>query len=111
MKRKKTMKDNDELELVMGVCWYTPEEFLKMKQIASDKSRFEDTYEEWVKGAEKVLNDLKKPEVNPRKVYVNTGDFRWWCEKNGLAPDGAARTKYVAEILASQRDDKQDSQP
>ena len=101
----KTKKKNDELELVMGVCWYTPEEFIKMKQIASDKNRFEDTYEEWLEVAEKTLEDLKKREVNPRKVYVKTGDFRWWCEKNSLAPDGAARTKYVAEILESQQDD------
>ncbi len=38
MKRMKTKKKNDELELVMGVCWYTPEEFIKMKQIASEKN-------------------------------------------------------------------------
>jgi hypothetical protein len=105
MKRKETMKETEELELVMGVCWYTPEEFIKMKQIASDKNRFEDTYEEWLEVAEKIQNDLEKRGANPRKVYVKTDDFRWWCEKNSLASDGAARTKYVTEILESHKND------
>jgi len=100
MKRMKTKKKNDELELVMGVCWYTPEEFIKMKQIASDKNRFEDTFKEWLEVAEKTLNDLKKREVNPRKVFVKTGSFRWWCENNSLAPDGTIRPKRMIRLLS-----------
>ena len=106
MKRKKIEEKNDEVKLVLGVCWYTPEEFIKMKQAAIDGDNFEDTYEEWRQFAAKTMNDLKKQGVNPRKVYVKTDDFRWWCEKNDLSTDGPARTRYVAEILKSENNSK-----
>ncbi len=60
MKRKKIQKKSDEVKLVLGVCWYTPEEFIKMKQTAIDGDNFEDTYEEWRQFAEKTMTDLKK---------------------------------------------------
>ena len=104
MKRKKIQEKNDEVNLFLGVCWYTPEEFIKMKQAAIDGDNFEDTYEEWLQIAERAIKDLKRPGVNPRKVYVKTEDFRWWCEKNNLSTDGPARTRYVAEILKSVND-------
>ncbi len=102
MKRKKIQEKNDEVKLVLGVCWYTPEEFIKMKRTAIDGDNFEDIYEEWRQLAAKTMKDLKKQGVNPRKVYIKTDDFRLWCEKNDSSTDGPARTKYVAEILKSE---------
>ena len=106
MTRKKIQKKRDEFKLVLGACWYTPEEFIKMKKAAIDGDNFEETYEEWRQFAEKTMTDLKKRGVNPRKVYVKTDDFRLWCEKNDLSTDGPARTRYVAEILKSENNSK-----
>jgi hypothetical protein len=106
MKRKKIQEKNDEVTLVLGVCWYMPDEFIKMKQAASDGDNFEDTYEDWLQFAEKTMKDLKKQGVNPRKVYVKTDDFRLWCKKNDLYTGGPARTRYVAEILKSENNSK-----
>ena len=106
MKRKKIQKKNDESRLVLGVCWYTPEEFIKMKQTAIDGNNFEDTYEEWRQFVEKTMKVLKRQGVNPSKVYVKTEDFKWWCKKNNLSTDGPARTRYVAEILKSENNSK-----
>ena len=107
MKKKRIQKKNDEVKLALGVCWYTPEEFIKMKHAAIDGENFEDTYEEWRLFAEKTMTDLKKEDVKPQKVYVKTDDFRFWCEKNDLPIDGSARTRYVAEILKSENNSKE----
>jgi hypothetical protein len=106
MKRRKNQKGDDEVRMVLGVCWYTPEEFIKMKQAASDREVFEDTYEEWRQFAEKTMADLKKQGADPRRVFVKTDDFRRWCDKNGLPTDGSARTRYVAEILRAENNPK-----
>ena len=106
MKRKIIHKKNDEVRLVLGVTWYTPEEFFKMKRTAIDGDNFEDTYEEWRQVAEKTMNDLKRQGINPRKVYVKTEEFRWWCEKNNLDTNGPSRTRYVAENLKSENNSK-----
>ena len=80
-----------------------------MKQTAIDGDNFEDTYEEWRQIAGKTMKDLKRQGVNPRKVYVKTEDFRWWCEINDSSTDGPARTRYVAEILKSENDEQSDT--
>ena len=107
MKKKRIQKKNDEVKLVLGVCWYAPVEFIKMKQAAVDGDNFENTYEEWRQFAEKTITNLKKEGVDPQKVYLKTDDFKFWCEKNDLPADGPARTRYVNEILESENNSKE----
>ena len=106
MKRRKIRKRSDEVRLILGICWYTPDEFIRMKQIAIDGGDFEATYEEWLHSAERARKVLKRQNVNSQKVHVKTEDFRLWCVKNDLLTNGASRTRYVAEILKSENDSK-----
>jgi len=52
------------------------EEFIKMEQIASDRNRLEDTYEEWLRVEERTLNEIKKPGVSPKKFRITFWFFR-----------------------------------
>ena len=54
-------------KLAVGVCWYTEENWTKVKAAASDPDRFEDTYEEWTEMGEKALQGLQIAGVTAEK--------------------------------------------
>ena len=96
------MKDPEETknELVVAVVWYRPEQWQRIRDIATDVERFEDSYLEWLRQAEDKVNDLRSTGVRVEKVDLDSEKLILWCNERGLENDGEARTRYAAELLA-----------
>ena len=66
---------------VVGVTWYTEENWNKVKAAATDPERFEETYAEWSAMAHEAVADLKKTGVNAVKVLIISNEallkFEW----------------------------------
>ena len=87
----------------IGVCWYTEEEWVKIKLNAVDPERFEASYQEWESMAIKALKDLQKSGISPIKVIVKADELMHWCEAHGKENSAASRSAYVAEMLGENR--------
>ena len=81
----------------VGVGWYTEVEWAKVKSAAVDSERFEETYTEWLKMAEKALVDLRATGIDAEKSYVNASEFLAWCLAHNRPNDGATRAQFVSE--------------
>jgi hypothetical protein len=68
MKQSKEPKNR----IVIGVAWYRPEQWQRIREISSDSDDLEDTYEEWLSSAEQNLKEINGPGLRLQKVDVDS---------------------------------------
>lgn len=84
---------------IIGVAWYSRQDWVRLRAVASDRTKLDDSYEEWLAGAEKALRGLAKAGADPRRVNVDVEALVEWCQAEGRPVDSAARATYVANQL------------
>ena len=85
-------------KLAVGVCWYTEENWTKVRAAASDPDRFEDTYQEWIDMGEKALQGLQIAGVTAEKFNINSEDLLAWCVAHSRANNAASRAEFVSQM-------------
>jgi len=88
---------------VVGVTWYTEENWARVKSAATDSERFEATYTEWSAMAGKALADIRKGGVNAVKFFINSDDLLSWCRLHNKPNNAESHSEFVAEKLQSQK--------
>ena len=96
-RKKKDSKSDDTVDMVLGIAWYTREQYERLLKLANDRDNLEDTYEEWQATAEKMMVQLSKPGVLPRKIHIDVEELAAWCKSHNRPVDGASRTVFVAD--------------
>ena len=87
---------------VVGVTWYTEENWERVKATATDPERFEATYAEWNSMAVEALADIKRAGVNAVKFFVIHDELLSWCRLHSKPNDAASRAEFVSEKLRLQ---------
>jgi hypothetical protein len=87
---------------VVGVTWYTEENWSKVKAAATDPERFEETYAEWSVMAGEAVAELQTTGVNAVKVLVIHNEFLPWCLAHNKLNNAASRAEFVSEKLRLQ---------
>ncbi len=88
-----------ETNSVTGVAWYRREDWSRLREIASDRTNLDDSYEAWLAGAQKTLLGLAVAGVAARRVSVDIEALVRWCRAEGRPVDSAARAAFVADQL------------
>ena len=89
--------------LVVGVAWFDREQWHQLCQVAVDRSKLDDTFEEWEANARQALADLKSVGVNAEPFEVGVAaPLQEFSERN-LPVDGASRAEYVSFMLKRKR--------
>jgi len=96
----------DSTQPVIGIVWYRPEQWERVRDIAADSDEFEDSYVVWLQLAEEKSRELKGRGLRVEKVDVDSEKLIRWCNQKGLENNGEARSRYAAERL-SELDEKQ----
>ena len=91
---------------VVAIVWYRPEQWQRVRDIATDSDEFENSYVEWLQLAEEKAKELKGRGLRVEKVDLDSEKLILWCNERGLENDGKARSLYAAERL-SELDEKQ----
>ena len=92
-------KHRDKKNLVMGVTWYRPEQWERLREISEDKENFDKTYEESLVDSEHQVKQLEAQRIRPVKVEVDVEEMLTWCSAQGLAVTPETRTKYTITKL------------
>jgi hypothetical protein len=86
-------------EVIVGIAWFRADQWPLLRSLATDAEDLEETHEEWVKIAEKTIEDLAKQDVLARKVDVDVNDLQAWCLAQKQPLDSSARAEYAATHL------------
>jgi len=84
---------------VVGVAWYRPEQWARLREISEDVENLEDTHEEWRQKAEQVIRDSIPADVTWEKVDIDVEEVLAWCNVLGLPMNAQSRARYVSERL------------
>ena len=89
----------DSKTLIMGVSWYRPEPWERLREISADKATFDTTYEASLVESEKKIQDLEAQGIRPIKVEVDVEALLTWCTTQGLPVTPKTRTKFMMNTL------------
>ena len=96
------MTDTNETpdELVIAIVWYRPEQWQRVREVATDHEELEMSYSEWLQLAEERFKQIQSAGFRVEKVDVDSEKLIRWCNEHGLENNGRARSKYAAEKLS-----------
>src|SRR4030095_12208397 len=89
----------DSKTLIMGVSWYRPEQWARLREISEDKATFDTSYEESLVEWEKKIQDLEAQGMRPIKVEVDVEELLPWCTTQGLPLTPETRTRFMMNTL------------
>ena len=89
----------DNKTLIMGVSWYRPEQWERLREISEDKETFAISYEASLIESEKKIQDLEAQGIRPIKVEVDVEALLTWCTTQGLPVTPETRTKFMMNTL------------
>jgi len=86
-------------EVVAGIAWFRANQWQLLRSLATDAEDLEETHEEWVKIAERTIEDLARQGVFAQKVDVDVNELQAWCSAQNRPLDSSARAAYAAAHL------------
>jgi hypothetical protein len=86
---------------ITGIAWYRRDQWARLRELAADADKLEESYEAWLAGAQKTLVQMTVAGVRARRVDVDVDELARWCRREGRPVDGASRAAFVAERLRS----------
>ena len=90
-------ESTEQQNIIVGVAWYRPDQWQRIRDISIDGDEMEDSYEEWLLSAEQFLKEFSGPGKRFEKVDVDSEQLILWCNTRGLEVNAKARSQYVAD--------------
>lgn len=90
------MSKKHKLQVITGVAWYSRAQWQLLKQVASDKNRLHDRYEEWCDEFDSALQGFDQVGMEYIKIPIDVAELVQWCNENQMPIDGEARAKFTA---------------
>ena len=91
---------------MMGIAWYKPEQWQRLREVSADPEKLEQTHAEWQALATQTLGDLQRNGFSVRKVDVNVEELVTWCREKGMAIDAQARSSFAVHKLHGMNESK-----
>ncbi len=85
---------------VIGIAWFQPESWARLKKIADDRANLADSYDEWKKKANSTLGDIRAAGKIAKRVNVDIDELLRWCKAQNKPVNSAARAQFVSEKLS-----------
>jgi hypothetical protein len=85
----------------IGVAFYRPEQWQRLREISTDCADLEKTYEKWLAVSEATRAHFTENGIRFEIVTVDVDELEAWCRQESLPVDGSARSQFVAHLLRS----------
>jgi len=89
----------------LGLAWYTPAGWERLRELAADRDALDDSFEDWERGALAAIGELHAMGREVRKVPIDVEALAVWCGHHGRQLDSAARAAYVTHFLQAASED------
>ncbi len=84
---------------VVGIPWYSEENWIRMKALAEDKEHFHKTYEQWLANADKCTVLLTNRGKIFKHLSIDPIHYVRWCDNRSLQKNKFSRTAYTQYLL------------
>jgi hypothetical protein len=101
-KKQRRDRRDEPSNAIIGLPYYTPEEFEKQMQYADDDPGYTQ-YHEWLKSHDEMRQKLEAQGLCVVDVPIDVEDMQKFFFGRGLKNDAANRSQYVARKLFENR--------
>lgn len=95
-------------KLVTGILWWKLKQWERAKKMSSDSHVFDDTYQDWKKGAEKALKNFHDLGIKVYKIEIELDELVKWCKDQKMPFDSKARSKFVSMKVQKHHESQSD---
>lgn len=83
---------------IIGMAWYKPENFVRLREMFEDGHKLHRTYEAWFSAAETGRKKFEAEGVRIVCVDIDPDQFPEWCKINGMKLNAEGRNRYASLI-------------
>jgi hypothetical protein len=83
----------------VGVAWYGPEAWARLREAVPDPELLLDSHAEWVEMALDACAKLDGAGFEVTRVEVDPAELLDWCREQGIPADAGARANFAVEKL------------
>jgi hypothetical protein len=80
---------------VVGIAWYSADQWQRMRETVEDADDFEETYDQWLANAESAYQQLSSSELSLERVPIDVDRVIAWCEEHGRRVTRASVAAYA----------------
>ena len=91
-------------EKLICFCWYQPEQWERLLEIADDRENLQDSYQEWRKTANQLLREIEASGNSYLKININLEELLLWCNEKGIPVNSQSRAQF-ATLVARKRNE------
>ena len=84
---------------IVGVAWYKPTQWARLRERSDDVDDIERTYLEWSECASKALVDLRRAGLRAVRVDIDVEELLAWCQQHDLPVNAESRSGYTVRKL------------
>ena len=92
------------LPLVVGITWYSREDYPSLQRLVADGSGLPRTYDDWLKAAQLGFDMLQREGKTAVKIEVTPDAIKAYCIARGLDIDSKARLQFINEAVKDRYD-------
>ena len=82
---------------VVGIPWYSPETYDKLRAEMQDPEALPATFEEWLQQAQGAERQLCREGCTVVRVDLTLSTFRAYCLRRGLPLNSGSRVRFATE--------------
>ena len=90
---------NSSQKTVIGLPWYSEEEWRHMQQYCSDPESFYDNYGQWKREAERAVVTISNLGYVVKMLPIFHETFKGWCAFHRMRPNKLARKRFTSYLL------------
>jgi hypothetical protein len=91
-------------KLVTGICWYSAEQWARLREVASDRGELEETHEEWLTMMKRSLRSFREAGIPYQLVDIDVEELVSWCKLKRIPVNGSSRAEYAAHLLQQRQE-------
>jgi hypothetical protein len=95
-KKLRLSKNQPQKGMVVGVAWHTSEQFEHLKAVADDADSLDETYDDWLNNASRLVRRLTKQGLQVVKTPFDVDEWLTWCEETGEPLNGESRSRFTS---------------
>jgi len=92
-------------DLVTGICWYSAEQWGRLREVASDPGELEETHEEWLAMMKRSLRRFQEAGIPYQLVDIDVEELVSWCKRKRKPINGSSRAEYATLLLQQRQKD------
>ncbi len=94
----KTEQDHNHPPSIQALVWYKEDDWARLKEMFTDGHMLPVTYDDWLKRAEAMLEEISGQGDIGMKVYIDPETFPAWCKEKGVEMNGESRSQMAIEV-------------